>query len=125
MDLRSGATVTFQVSDLGTVSYNSSFEETLTGAGTSTLTVNGRTVTVDTTALTVPQMVLDNTVVASNSAPAVFTGLPGTYALVDPTSGKTIQFIINLDGTIDYDHALDNILSGRGTATLVVRGLPG
>jgi hypothetical protein len=29
-----------------------------------------------------------------------------------------------LDGTIDYDASLDTILSGRGTSTLVIQGLP-
>jgi hypothetical protein len=124
-DPRSGAAVTFGISDSGTVSYSASLEGVLSGAGTSTLTVNGRTAAIDSAALSVPTLMLDNSLAVTNTAPFAFTGLPGTYTLVNPTSGAKIQFTLNLDGTIDYDHALDNFLSGRGTSHLAILGFPG
>jgi hypothetical protein len=61
----------------------------------------------------------------TNTAPFAFTALPGTYRLVDPQTGRAIQFTINVDGTIDYDHSLDNFLSGRGSSHLIIHGFPG
>jgi hypothetical protein len=120
----SGDTVQFILKPDGTVSYDPTLEGILTGEGTSTLTVRGATVTIDATALSQPELVLDNSVVVTNTAPFVFTALPGTYTLVDPQTGKTIQFTINVDGTIDYDPSLDNLLSGRGSNRLVLHGFP-
>ena len=117
--------MSFSLGQDGKVSYDTDLEGVLTGAGTNSLTVRGVTVTIDTTALSIPTLVLDTSVAVTNAAPFAFTALPGTYTLVDPQTGRAIQFTINPDGTIDYDHTLDNILSGRGTSTLKVLGLPG
>ena len=118
----SGAAVTFRVSDAGTVSYAAGLEGILTGANTGTLTVNGRTVVVDTTGQSVPVFNLDYNVAVRNGAPVVFTALPGTYTLVDPVSGATVQFAISTGGLVSYQSQLEGILSGAGTMTLAVHG---
>jgi hypothetical protein len=44
-----------------------------------------------------------------------------------PLDGRVANvphFSVADDDTIEYDHSLDNILSGRGTSTLVIHGLP-
>jgi hypothetical protein len=105
----------------GTVSYDTArLEGVLTGLGTSTLTVHGAPITIYDIDLSVPELVLDNTVVVTNTAPLAFAGLPGTYQLVDPTSAAAMSFMLSPGGTVDYDHSFDNILSGRGTSTLTV-----
>src|SRR5262249_48032423 len=68
------AAVSFTLNASGTVSYDPALEGALTGSGTSTLTVRGATVTIDATALSVPTLVLDNSVAVTNAAPFAFTG---------------------------------------------------
>jgi hypothetical protein len=118
-----GARVYFTLNADGTVSYDPALEGILTGAGTSTLTVHGVSFTIDTTQQTIPVLDLDSHLFVSNTAPATFVGLPGTLFLWDYAgSGIRFYFTLNPDGTVDYDHSYDDILSGRGTHTLVVRG---
>ncbi len=123
-DPRCGASVTFGVSDSGTVSYAAALEGALTGAGTSTLTVNGRTITIDATALSLPRLLLDNTLALTNAAPFAFTLLPGKYQVADATGAPAgLSFILNPNGTDSYDQALEGVLTGAGTGTLTVRGV--
>jgi sugar lactone lactonase YvrE len=120
-DLASGASVSFTLNADGTVGYDQSLEGILTGAGTSTLVVHGRTVTIDARASGVSTLNVDNALTASTSTPITFTGLPGPVSLIDSQgSGAKVTFTLNPDGTLDYDHSLDIVLSGRGTTTLVV-----
>jgi predicted outer membrane repeat protein len=119
-----GAMARFGVGADGTVSYDPALAGVLSGQGTSTLVVRGATVTIDATALAMLSLLVDG-VAEQTAAPFTFTCLPGTLTLVDPQSGALIRITINLDGTIDYDHSLDNLLSGRGTSTLIVHGFPG
>src|SRR5262249_42561344 len=115
--------VTFTINPNGTVGYDPTLEGILTGAGTSTLKGNGRAVTLDATALSLPRLVLDNAVLVPNSAPAVFTGLPGTYQLSDATGAPVgVSFTLNPDGTVAYNPTLEGVLTGAGTSTLRVNG---
>src|SRR4029077_12657663 len=72
-----GTLLRFSVDADGTVSYDPSFQGIFTGAGTSTLTVAGVTVTLDTTHLSLIDLQLDNSLAVGNTAPFVFTTLPG------------------------------------------------
>jgi hypothetical protein len=118
-----GTSVSFTVSDTGTVSYDSALEGVLTGAGTSTLTVQGRTITIDTRALSIPLLTLNNDMLVSNIAPFVLSGLPGSYTLAnDAGTGNSVSFILAPDGSVNYAPKLNAILSGRGTSTLTVLG---
>jgi hypothetical protein len=117
------ASVQFTVAAGGAISYDPSLEGALSGAGTSTLTVNGVTVTIDTTRLSTTRLALDTYVVVRNTAPFAFTGLPGLLTLSDNTgSGATIQFTLKPDGTVSYDASLEGALTGAGTSTLTVHG---
>jgi hypothetical protein len=121
----SEAIVRFTVNMDGMVAYDASLEGILSGRGTNTVTVHGVTVTIDTRALSIPVLLVDTSVGVSNTVPLTFTGLSGTIPVWDYAgSGTIIHFTLNADGTVDYDAALDGILSGRGTSTLLVRGLP-
>ena len=120
----SGASLNFTVNADGTVSYDPSLEGIVTGAGTATLAVLGVTVTVDPTPLSSPIMVLDTEISLGNSAPLVFTTLPGTYSIVDDEAvGASVQFTVSAGGTVSYDPSLEGILTGSGTSTLTVHGI--
>src|SRR5262249_38334863 len=116
-------TVSFSLNPNGTVAYAPALEGILTGAGTPTLKVNGRTVTLDATALTLPGGAVDNAVLVRNTAPLAFTGLPGSYQFTDPSGGTpAVSFTITPNGTVGYDPTLEGILTGAGTSTLKVNG---
>jgi hypothetical protein len=120
-----GQSVTFQVAANGTVSYDRTLEGALAGAGTKTLVVLGRTVTVDARPLSAPLLVLNNDtrLVVGNSAPFRFTGLPGALTLSDPAAaGATVAFNLTAAGTVGYAAALQGVLTGAGTSALAVHG---
>jgi hypothetical protein len=118
-----GNSVSFSLMPRGSVSYAAKFQGILTGNGSSTLTVLGRTITIDTRRLSIPSLVLNNTLVVTNTAPFVFTGLPGTQTLSDNAgSHASVQFTLALDGSISYAAKLQGILSGNGTRALTVLG---
>jgi len=118
-----GAPLHFTVSAAGTVSYDPSLEGILTGAGTSTLTVHGVTVTIDATHLSLQALDVDNANVPLTSQPFTFAALPGQVVLADPGEGALVRFTIGQDGTVSYDPSLQGILSGSGTNTLVINGV--
>ena len=79
--------------------------------------VNGRTVQIDTTALGVATLLLDG---VSYDATILLSRqlLPGQHFIYSPYTGAVWYFTVANDGSIDYDPALDSILSGRGTKKL-------
>jgi hypothetical protein len=112
--------VSFVVNPDGTVSYDSALEGILAGQGTSQLTVNGATVTINAQALTDPYLVLDY---YTDERPGTFQAhlLPGNHLLSEAAAGS-ISFVVNPDGTVSYDSALEGILTGQGTSQLTVNG---
>ena len=53
--------------------------------------------------------------------------LPGSYGELNVPAGSeatSFPFDVTTAGTVDFDHAVDAYVSGRGTDTLVVTGLP-
>ncbi len=120
----SNAVVAFTLNANGTVGYEPALEGILTGAGTTTLAVHGATITVDATTLSAPLLRLSSELTVSNSAPFTFTDLPGNYVLQDMYAiNALMDFTLNPDGTVSYDPALQSILTGNGTSSLVVQGV--
>jgi hypothetical protein len=118
-----GGQVFFSVGDDGTVSYDASLQGVLTGSGTSSLGVNGRTITINATALSLPQLDLDYQIAFASAAPLSATVLPGGQFLYGATGwGGSLFFTVANNGTVSYDPVLVQTLSGQGTPNLVVNG---
>jgi hypothetical protein len=110
----------FTVNADGTISYDPSLEGALTGSGTTALSVNGYAVTLDASALGVPNLWVDGTAYDA-SAPLSVNLLPGQHSL--STDGtNVIWFTVNADGTVTYDPSLAGVLAGSGTTSLVFQG---
>jgi hypothetical protein len=110
-------TTYFTVNADGTMDYDPTLDGVLSGRGTSLLTLNGRTISLNATALNGAPVYLDYTAFNS-AAPLSVQLLPGQHFLYDG-DGNVYYFTVNADGTIDYDVALDGVFSGRGTTQLV------
>src|SRR5208283_1622510 len=98
----------FSVNNDGTVCYDPTLEGAFTGAGTTTLTLVGRPVTFNTTALGDNGFTLDGISYVAGATMSV-PFLPGQHVLIVNTG--TYWFTVNPDGTIAYDPSLDNIFS--------------
>jgi cytoskeletal protein CcmA (bactofilin family) len=119
----SGTTLNFTVNSNGSVSYASSLAGILSGQGTSTLTVKGKSVTINATALSLPALTINYGIYRQSSAAFTLNLLPGAQSLADYYgSGSTLKFTVNSDGTVSYDPSLAGIVSGQGTSTLTVIG---
>ncbi|MGW8776579.1 peptidoglycan-binding protein [Streptomyces sp. NPDC055796] len=85
---------------------------------------------IDTSRLTVPSFSVPEAgigpVDGSKSPPPTLTlPAPGTYHLrQDPSPASDVVFSVAVDGTLDFDAALDGIAEGRGTRLLTLHGLP-
>jgi hypothetical protein len=106
----------FTVNADGTLDYDASLDGALSGRGTTALTLLGRTVTLDLSALGAPVLELDNGSIYDASAPLNVQLMPGKHWVY--AQGVYTYFTVNADGTLDYDASLDSALSGRGTTTL-------
>jgi hypothetical protein len=112
-------TTSFAVNADGTISYDPSLEGALTGGGTRALAVNGYAVTLDASALGVPSLWLDGAAYDASASLSVNL-LPGQHSL--STDGtNVIWFTVNADGTVSYDPALEGLLTGSGTTSLVLQ----
>src|SRR5262249_54232131 len=110
---------TFTVNPDGTVTYDPALEGALTGSGTMGIAVNGFAVTLDASALAVASLSLDG-VDHDATADLSVNLLPGQHSL--STNGTDLTaFSVNLDGTITYEPALEGILTGWGTKSLVLQ----
>jgi phenolic acid decarboxylase len=117
--------VTFTVINAGTVDYATALDGVLSGRGTSTLLVNGRTVQIDASSLSAPTFDVNYIRAAVPSSAAIsLTLLPGDHAVLynAGASQPSVTFTVTNAGTVDYAAALDGVLSGRGTSTLLVNG---
>jgi hypothetical protein len=114
----------FTVANDGTVSYDPSLEGAFTGAGTSTLGVNGRAITLNVGALSEPFLYLDE--ISPLASASVFTAhvLPGAQLLEGPgVAGGDVVFTVANDGTVSYDPSLEGVLTGASTDALGINGL--
>jgi hypothetical protein len=118
--------VQFTVAADGTVNYDPSLNGVLSGQGTTTLVVNGATITVDATALQadVPYLRLNGvSPVESTSAPFSITVLPGPDLFAQAYTNNSVQFNVLANGTVTYDPSLEGVLTGTGTSTLTIHGV--
>jgi hypothetical protein len=118
-----GGQVFFDVGIDGKVSYDAGLQGVLTGSGTTNLNVNGATITINATALSLPQLDLDYQIDFASAAPLSATVLPGTQFLFSATGwGGSLFFTVGNNGTVNYAPVLVQTLSGQGTPNLVVNG---
>jgi hypothetical protein len=114
--------VVFTLNPNGTVSYAPALQGILTGQGTSQLGVRGAAVTIDARALSAAGMMADYLIRESTSAPFTLRLLPGTHVVADAAGTGAVNFTVNSSGAVAYAPALQGILTGQGTSTLVVHG---
>jgi hypothetical protein len=118
--------VTFNVSDNDKLSYSTAENGVLSGAGTSTLTIDGRTITINATALSIPTLIINgNSVDFQTDASFKATVLPGNnYNLLDAGNslGAYVTFSVAANGTVTYPASENGVLAGSGSTTLTVKG---
>jgi hypothetical protein len=87
----------------------------LAGRGTTTLTILGAIIEIDATARGEASISLDYT---SFDATTPFSAalMPGQHFII--AGSNVYHFSVASDGLIDYDAALDAVLTGRGTKRL-------
>jgi hypothetical protein len=122
LQILGGTIAYFTVTNEGTVDYDPAFDGVLSGRGTNVLRVTGAPILVDATALGTSLSVLDYDYV-DPTAPIDRRMMPGVHHL-QIYGGTIAYFTVTNEGTVDYDHALDGVLSGRGTNVLKVNGAP-
>jgi hypothetical protein len=110
-----GNFIYFTVASNGTVDYDPALEGALTGRGTSSLRVNGRSVTIDLAAFSGSLFQIDYVSYSANS-PVTVALLPGQHFI--NIAGNVYYFTVSNDGYIDYAAAYDGILTGRATKKL-------
>ncbi|WP_026316496.1 RNA polymerase sigma factor [Actinokineospora enzanensis] len=115
-----GQSVLFRLTADGKVQYDGAVAGTLTGAGTETVAVHGEDITVDARATGWRTVVIGGVGVTDARQPQALRLLPGNHSVGSPT-GEYSAFQVTAQGTVDYAPALDAVLAGRGTGTLVVR----
>ena len=120
--------VNFTVTNGGTLDYDPALDAVLTGRGTTTLHVNGRTIQLDATRLSVSYVEINSIFGGATALPSsvvkTMTLLPAVHQFFynAGVSQPGVLFTLTNAGTVDYDAALDGVLDGRGTSTLRVNG---
>jgi hypothetical protein len=110
----------FTFSTSGIVDYDLSLDAYVSGRGTSTLTISGFPITIDATAVPVPDW---NIAYAFGGPNQVRTArqVPGLYDLHLPaSSNNVVYYTVTGLGTIDFDPVYDFCVRGRGTNVLEV-----
>ncbi len=117
------ASIGFSVTPSGTVSYDPISEGMLTGAGTTALTAIGAQIALDASLLSPVDVNLAYTGI-SLEAPATLNLLPGPYTIgyVSSPTNIGVGFTIGATGTLNYDPALEGVMTGSGSTVL---GVPG
>ena len=127
-DAGQDARTVFTVNPGSTVAYDPDQQGVLLGAGTSTLTIQGRQVTVDNSFLSSPQVRFGG-VFESSAMPASLLALnllPGDHDIgyesnpIGPDAATSVT--VSSDGTVAYDPADEGVLLGAGSSGLTLRG---
>jgi len=121
---KTGVRLRFDLTPAGLLDYDPALDGVFSGRGTTTLTLTGKPLHMDATAMTPQELVFNG--FAGFHGDRVFTYrlLPGGSPLLLSKTGTRIQPTFSLDGTVDYPSSLDGVLAGRGTSTLVMLGVP-
>src|SRR5262249_23554025 len=116
-----GGWTRFSVTDTGRIDYDTAQYPYLSGRDTTTLLVRGYPMEVDARATSYSGFQISG-VTGWLDARTVqpFRLVPGAHAIVLP-GGKVVRFTVTDAGFMDYDAALDGVLSGRGTTTLTFK----
>lgn len=118
--------VDFQVRMDGTIDYPVTSDAFLSGRGTATYSIGGFEITLDGTQLsTATYNVANITSWLPSKDKHTLHLLPGPYQF-NQGNGPVPEadFEVRMDGTVDYAGTSDAFLTGRGTSTLVIIGLP-
>jgi hypothetical protein len=125
------ADFTFTVTSTGTVDYAASFNNFLSGRGTSTLRIDGLLVTLDARYLSGSGVLLVAPLTSSDwISHKTVRMVPASHYSVQQGSGEVANFSFKLgiDGKWSYSGALDvsggGFLAGNGTSTLTFLGYP-
>jgi len=126
------ASVNFTVTASGMIDFDPALNGILAGRGSSRLLVHGTTLRYDATALSAPLLFVLEGVTKPSDQPYTLTLLPGIHILLyrtgaldlanSPTDAR-VQYTVSAASTLDFDPALDRIMEGRGTSSLLVHGL--
>ncbi len=127
-----GSLVTVVVENDGTLDYDPSLNQVYSGRGTTALTVNGFSVTIDGRPLAEQQIYLNGVTPSydSKTPPQPLFVAPGSYAVysgggwVTGADGSPLSFLVGDDGTFAYDGAIGNGITGATTNALVLNGFP-
>jgi hypothetical protein len=115
--------VDFTVGLDGNVTYPTAPAGIFSGDGTSTLVVNGVTITIDAHLLSDPALQIDTYIQDLTATPFSVTLLPGNHTLqAQYQAGTAIGFAVDASGNVSYDSSLDSILGLQGPSTLLVFG---
>lgn len=113
----------FSVSADYRVQYDHALDDTLGGRDSSTLTVRGHAVTFDVTGVDYYNMAITGTGFPAPQPVRRLNLLPGPHNVVT-ANGNALPFTVTADGKIDYPANPHELLSGAGTGTLAVHGMP-
>jgi Ca2+-binding RTX toxin-like protein len=115
-----GAVSWFKVGTDGKFNYDPTLEGILTGQGTNSLKLNGRTVSFNPGAMADKPYSLDYVAIDPDQ-PFQANLLPGQH-FISTVSGNVLYFTVGVDGVTDYDPALEGVISDM-TAALGLDGV--
>ena len=122
-----GPGFSFTVTSGGTLDFDVALDAVVSGRNTTTLTVTGFPIQVDARSLSSPQFSINRGNSGHGDTDVVTTLelFPGDYAEFNAPAGSFVDFPFTVTMAGKLDHAaLDGFVSGRGTSTLTVTGLP-
>ncbi len=114
--------VPFTITPDGHVGYNAEQDRVLDGQGTSTLTVHGLPVTLNTADLDYGNNTIGGINYKAPGASRVFKLLPGAHLFLT-YNNIPLPFVVSADGMVGYRSDLQGTLTGSGTRILAVHGV--
>ncbi|MEV4319480.1 RNA polymerase sigma factor [Actinocrispum sp. NPDC049592] len=114
--------VPFAITPDGHVDYAAEQDRVLDGQGTSTLTLRGLPVTLNTTDLDDGNTTIGGINFKAPGTSRVFQLLPGAHQFLSYTNIQ-LPFVVSPEGTVGYRADLQGTLTGSGTRTLAVHGV--
>jgi DNA-directed RNA polymerase specialized sigma24 family protein len=119
---RFGQEFAFEVTGSGRLGYDPALEGRLTGANGTTLTLHGVPVTVDVTEVDYGSSGVSGTI-STTARRHTYNLLPALHYLII-NNGRSLFFTVTPDGKVAYQPEDAGLLTGTGSDTLTVHGLP-